>query len=107
MRLQLYRDGTEADDREDESGKEEEAPEGGRFMENKDAQKYRAYCADARPDGIGGAYGKAFCGFGQQHGAKHVEEGKACHPLPIRQACEALRLAKAEGETDLAESCYY
>ena len=40
MGLQLCRDGTEADDREDESGQEEEAPEGGRFMENEDAKEY-------------------------------------------------------------------
>lgn len=47
-------DELEADDREDEGRYEEDAPEGGGFVEEEYADKHCADGADAGPDGING-----------------------------------------------------
>lgn len=96
----------QADDGDNQRGDEEKSPEGGRLVEDEDAQQHRSEGPDAGPHGVGGADGERLGGFGQQHGAEHIKGGESRHPLPIGQPDQPLGLAETEGEAYLTKSCY-
>ena len=80
--IQLSPNHLKSDNRSDQGGQEEEAPEGGGFVEDEDAQQHRADGADARPHGVGHPHGDGLRGARQQHGTQHIQQREAANPQP-------------------------
>lgn len=70
----------EPDDGSDEGGDEQQSPEGGRFMEDKDADEHGAHRADSGPHGIGSADGERASGSCQQDHAGDREGQETTYP---------------------------
>ena len=73
-------------------------------MKHEDAQQHRADGTDARPNGIGNAYGDSLCGLRQKHRAQHIEKAEAHNPQPPLGADGQFGLTEAEGEARFTQA---
>ena len=103
--MSLSRYGFQSDDGRDERRQEEEPPECGWLAEYEDAYDDGTDGSDARPDGIGGAYGERLRGLCQQYCTEDVERGEACNPCPPFVVCDGFGASEAIGEAYLAQAC--
>ena len=73
-------------------------------MKNKDADNDSSDGSDASPYWVGDADWDGLSGFGQKHGAQHVEKGKTCYPSPEFSSVDKFSFTEAEGESSFAEA---
>lgn len=97
----------EADNRKDESGDKEDAPESGGFVEEDDADNNSADGTYAGPDRIDCAYREFFGSFGHQEHAHRQGCEKTGPPPDEFLTHSGFSLAETEGKTHLHQSGKY